>query len=836
MEAMTGSLSAEAKRALLSKLLGERASRPRQGRLSEGQLRLWSLRTLDPESPVYNLGFAYRLRGSIDVDALGHAIATLAKRHESLRSSFATVDGGPVVVVSPESDVRLNLVAMTDSETEGLARETARGPFDLTRAPLWRFTLASRCQNDHTLLVATHHIIADRWSVGLLIQELAAEYAALVDGRLSPLSEPAGSYTEAIRQIEGSLTEADLRSQLDHWSETYRGEVSELILPTDLRPTGPPTYRGARRSFALPADVAARIDALSADEGVTPYATMLAALTVCLHRDTGQTDLVIATPVAGRHRAASRGVVGYFNNILPLRLDLSGRPTFREAIRATDRSVRDAFAHQDAPFHRIVEQPGLDHLNVTRCAFSLQNTTSMALDLPGIASDYDDVATDTSNFDLAVFLEAYAGTYRGIVDVRTDLWSPAALDGFVARFQSLVEALVAEPDQPIADQRADSHAPDRVNTPSPATSGAEARPRNEMERRLVGIWEDVLGIRPLGPDSHFFALGGRSMTAARLIERTGRAIGRELPLAALLRAPTIREFSDLILGEGDAPFWASLVPIQPMGSRPPFFCVHGGGGGVLSYVRLADALGPDQPLLGLQVPRFEEEDGATPDVEVLAGIYIDAIRSVQPEGPYHIGGHSFGGLVAYEMARCLKEQGQEVALLVLIDAAGLDARATALDHLRLTLYALSQLEPRQKIRYILDRLTWRIRKNERMPTFLRKAATGLVKGYGWTNMEQRLKNVTATMAALKSYRPGPFDGRLTLFRAQMGSHSINSDPAGGWGGVVLGGVEVHDFPCNHLGMLELPNVIKLGATLTDCLDRSRRQVATSNHATSVTVL
>lgn len=338
---------------------------------------------------------------------------------------------------------------------------------------------------------------------------------------------------------------------------------------------------------------------------------------------------------------------------------------------------------------------------------------------------------------------------------------------------------------------------------------------------MIELWEQVLEIQPLGPASNFFEVGGHSLVAARLIERIGREIGRELPLTALLHAPTIREFSQLIADGDDAPCWASLVSIQAEGSRPPFFCVHGGGGGVLTFSHFKNVLGLDQPLYGLQSPRSKGANGPE-TVEELAEVYLRAIREIQPDGPYYLSGHSFGGLIAYEMAKRLTAVGETVAFLAILDHPGPDVKITLRDKISRQLFMMAQLDFKQRCRYIFDRVTWAIRRNEHLPLFLRKAALVWVAGRrDWNSAEHRLKSITTALKALDQYKVTPYPGPLSLFRARHGGLAINCDAKGGWGKSALGGVEVFDLFCGHMQMVEQPHLGTLASYLQSALLRAQ---------------
>jgi hypothetical protein len=336
MDSEITSLGCDEKRALLAEVLRRRAAQPLRAPLSPGQERIWRLLALEPDSPVYNLGFAYNLRGPLDAGALEQALVALARRHEALRTAFAVIDGVPMQVIAPEASVRFERVDLRSvveadfpAEARRVAGVAARAPIDLTRAPLWRFTLLERSDFERALLITTHHIISDRWSVGLLVQELAAEYKARLEDGPSPLTSPAESYREATRRLEAAITDDERRRQLAYWSTVFSGEIRDVILPADARPSGESGYRGVRRTFAWPADSSARLKELAAGERTTPYVVLVAALAAYLHGETGQRDLVFTTPESGRHHAATRGVVGYFNNLLPLRLSVSPGSDFR---------------------------------------------------------------------------------------------------------------------------------------------------------------------------------------------------------------------------------------------------------------------------------------------------------------------------------------------------------------------------------------------------------------------------------------------------------------------------------------------------------------------------
>jgi thioesterase domain-containing protein len=828
--------SLEEKRKLLDELLRKQTNCVADSPLSFGQERLWELQALDPTSPVYNISIAYDLSGPLDANALETALRAAVTRHESLRTTFARTAGRPVQVVAPEAEVSLNIVDMPNlshvewrDTCERMTRREASVPFNLEDRPPRRFSLLRHSDAKQILVITIHHIICDRWSLGILAQEIGRFYAAAVTGEAPPHLESPGTY-RAFVESERAAGQSDVaHRQLADWKTRLDGAPPELYLPIDRRSASGSIYLGGREEFTLDPVLLASLQALGLEHGFTLYVVMLAGFAALVHRRTGQEDLLICSPVAGRHRAKSRGVVGYFNNILPLRIDASGRPDFLELMRRVGSEAKNAYERQDLPFQRIAQLPGLGTSALTRCLFSLQNTRSLALELPGITGEHRDIFNGTSNFDLTVFLEERPDGLLGLIDYKANLFDPDTIRRLADDYQTTLRELVQAPTRrlsggaPTLRRSGPSEASNRpAHGSGPASNAAPVLPVNEVERRLVPIWEDALGVRPLDRTSHFFDLGGHSFMAARLIARVGEMMGRELPLAMLLKAPTVGEFARLLAEEGGTPSWASLVSIRPDGSRSPFFCVHGGAGGVISFRSLAMHLDPDQPFWGLQAQQPTTGDGAAASVEAMAEQYLEAVLNLQPEGPYFLGGHSFGALVAFEMAQRLVASGRQVGLVALIDYPGPSGRVTWRDKLNWHRIVLSQLDREDQLRYLVQGLRWKLRTSSAIPKFVRYAFHRTVYRESAAQTSRRLKTVQSSLSALRAYQVRPYAGRVTLFRATQSSiQAIHADAYGGWGDVALGGVDVYEVPGQHMDLFKEPSVQVLASGLRACLDRAR---------------
>ncbi|MCP4664320.1 MAG: amino acid adenylation domain-containing protein, partial [bacterium] len=370
----------------------------------------------------------------------------------------------------------------------------------------------------------------------------------------------------------------------------------------------------------------------------------------------------------------------------------------------------------------------------------------------------------------------------------------------------------------------------------PELAGTRLAPRDTLELRLAQIWEDILDVRPTGVRDDFFALGGHSLQAVRLMARIEQELGRELPLTALFRSPTVEQLADLLRSEAEPAASSCLVAIQATGSKPPLFCVHPAGGNVLSFVPLAQELGPEQPFYALQSRGLENDQEPLATIEEMAARYVAELREVEPQGPYQLAGWSFGGLVAYEMACRLQADDQQVALLALFDTpapvageAGPDARTFDDDafwladianflarvsgrELPLSYDELRQLAPEEQVGFFVERL----REIDFLPP-----------GTGVSQVHRLLGVYKTNIRASREYQPRPSDGRITLFRAAEG---LAEDAAGsretdlGWGGLCSAPVEVHTVPGDHITMLAKENLPVLTERLVACLERpaSRR--------------
>ncbi len=413
--------------------------------LSFAQQRLWFFDQLMPGNPFYNLAFAHRLSGPLDLPALRSALTGITARHEALRTRFTTVGGEPRQVVDPPEAMDLPVSDVSQAadpvaEAHRLADEEARVPFDLSKGPLLRARLVVLGDTDHVLLVTLHHIAGDGWSLDVFQRELGAlyrDFSAGGTGQLPPLEI---QYADFAAWQRSYLSEEVLAGHLDHWRDRLRGMPTALELPAD-RPRPPlPGHTAGAVPFEVPADVVTRLRAIGTERRSTLFMVLLAAFDALLAGYTGGTDIVVGVPVAGRDRAELEGLIGFFVNNLVMRVDCSGDPTFGDLVERVRETALDAFDHQDLPFERLVEElhPVRDPSRnpLTQVGFQLlrEEHTGRTLDLPGLAVTPFEGHGDTVHLDVELCCYETPRGLSGRLTYATDLFDAATMERFARHF------------------------------------------------------------------------------------------------------------------------------------------------------------------------------------------------------------------------------------------------------------------------------------------------------------------------------------------------------------------------------------------------------------------
>jgi len=417
--------------------------------LSSAQERLWFIDRLAPRQAGYNNFIVRRFRGRLEPDVLERAFTEIVRRHDTLRTTFATVGGAPVGRLLEPFPVPLRVVEAADEdEVRRLAAAEVQTPFDLATGPLVRPTLYRLAPDDQVLLVTVHHIVADGWSLGVLYDELTELYDAFVRGLDSPLPEPPLQYVDYVEWQRERLGTEPQEAALEYWCDQL-ADAATLELPTD-RPRPPlQTYNGAADFLTLPPDLCSRVAEVARAERATPYMAYLAAYVALLSRYARQDDVVVGTAVAARLRPEFERMIGFFANTCAIRVDVSGDPTFRELVARVRKTTFDAIQHQDAPFEQIVRR-----LNVPRdpsrnpifqALFGLLNTPPPLVDLPGVTQLDFELDAGTTRFDLELLLFGNDERLRAQVVYNTDLYDAGTVERMAESLLVLLDAAVGDP-------------------------------------------------------------------------------------------------------------------------------------------------------------------------------------------------------------------------------------------------------------------------------------------------------------------------------------------------------------------------------------------------------
>ncbi|MBV9076813.1 MAG: AMP-binding protein, partial [Methylobacteriaceae bacterium] len=504
----------------------EAVARPSVVPLSYAQEGLWFLDQLGQAGAPYNLPLAVRLSGRLDVAALERSLTELVRRHESLRTRFELRDGEPAQVVEAPAPFRIDLIdlgALAEAEraarSEALVREIGARPFDLARETLFRVSLLRLSDSEHVLAMTLHHIVSDGWSMGVLAAELSALYAAFVEGRPSPLAEPQLHYADYALWQRRWLQGEELERQLGYWRERLRGVPAMLDLPLDrVRPPAA-SHRGALLRFALPQPLSRALADLGRRHNATLYMVLLSGFQALLGLWSGQDDIVIGSPIAGRTHRRLEGLIGYFVNMLALRARVTPAMSFLDLLSETRAAALDGFAHQAFPFDRLVAEIAPDR-NLARhpvfqVEFSLQTQPPPVPQFSGLSSELFEGVLETAKFDLSLFFNETPEGLVGEIAYATDLFEHATIERLTRRLARLLEQVALEPERPLGDiDLLDEE--ERACLLEAWNDTAAAYPR---ERCLPELFADQAA---RSPDAVAVACGDERLSYRELDERSNR--------------------------------------------------------------------------------------------------------------------------------------------------------------------------------------------------------------------------------------------------------------------------------------------------------------------------
>ncbi|MFP5263127.1 MAG: amino acid adenylation domain-containing protein [Blastocatellia bacterium] len=423
--------------------------------LSFAQNRLWFLHQLDPANMAYNIPLAVRMMGNLHAGALERSLNEIIRRHEVLRTCFAAQKGLPVQVILPEMALPLTVIdlkqfpaAEREEEVTRLAAEYVTLPFDLASGPLLRTLLLRAGEDHHVLVLIMHHIVCDGWSVGVLIRELASLYEAYLTGKPSSLPDLRIQYADYSYWQREWMQGEVLEKQLGYWRELLKGASSLMQLPTDRPRPSAPSFLGERQRFQLDETLSEQLTALNQREGVTLFMSLLAAFVVLLYRYSGEEDILVGTPSANRNRSEVEDLIGFFINTLVFRTDLGGEPSYGELLKRVKATALGAYAHQDLPFEKLVEelQPerSFSHAPLFQVMFALQNAPVEALQLPGLTMNEVWIKTTMATYDLTLVAIEVGGKIGGFIEYSKDLFDNSTIVRMTAHYENLLRSITED--------------------------------------------------------------------------------------------------------------------------------------------------------------------------------------------------------------------------------------------------------------------------------------------------------------------------------------------------------------------------------------------------------
>jgi thioesterase domain-containing protein/acyl carrier protein len=789
----------------------------------------------------------YTIAGPLDITAYRRAWELMVDRHPALRTIFVWQDGKePLQVVREEAalpwsecDWREMSAAAQARELEKLLVADRAAGFDLMRAPLIRLTLVHLANDQYWLIWSSHHLIIDRWCIGILFEELMVAYSAFA-AQAFPDLLPAPSYSAYIVWLKKQSADAAEA----YWRKTLHG-VTARPLPLQ-NPSGEVVNPTASIELSLSGNDWSGLRQFALENDLTTGALVSGAWAILLSMATNAQEVIFGLTVSGRPAEVPDvgKVVGCFINNAPLRVRLDEEAPFVAWLQGIQDSQLEIQPFEYASPAQIQTWSGLhsrgplfDTLVVLQAPVRLAMPAGLSAryERGGMQTGYPislGVVPEQESLQLTLTYDRERVPEKLVEQIGVAL--PRLLR-VMPKAQGGLATLrtVAQIDAPAGSA---------AETLRKGMSGKKRPfipPQTALERLLAQIWAEVLNLPQVSIGDKFFTLGGDSIKAIRLFTQIEKRLGKKVNVSLMLRNPTVAEMAAAVDVDTDVvPEEPILLPINKSGDRPPFFYVHGVFGDVLSLTNLVPYLGADQPLYGLQAlglwPGYEPDR----TIEAMAARYVAAMRRIQPAGPYYLGGFCFGGIVAYEIARQLEQLGEKTALLVIMEGF-----APPAFHNNRPIYHPQRLQIIQYsapywLRGYKEFGGWRIRERLRSKfggaSRARQSVMNPITGneefdnladFNATRPEIQFRLREINSRAADAYVPQPFGGQVTLMRARclrIGHALVGKiDPESGWGNLAQGGVSVRYVAGTHVSMLLQPDVADLAMHLAQVLQEAQ---------------
>ena len=770
------------------------------------------------------------ISGDLDRELMKRAWEKVIQRHAVMRTSIHWEDiQKGVQVIHPTANLPLKFHDWREMPEEEFDRsflhfqqqERSKG-LPMNKAPISRVFLFQQSDTEYRLLWTCHHILLDGWSASIIFQDLFAYYDGLVRKQGISLP-PLPSYQS---YLQWQKTHKN-KEEAAFWKQKLAGFVQPTLVQEESGNRREKSDQFIEHYLSFSEQDTSSFRQLPHQMGISFNILMQAVWGIVLARLFGKQDVMYGLTVSGRSGPfpGLELMADQFINVLPVRHRIEHSTSFSNWLKSLQGEQLVLNRFESTGINEIqswIDWPG--HIPMFDSLLVFQSLPWEQLQRGNLILSGLEGGT-TSIYPLTVMIKQ-GSTLTCSFRYNQRLVSKSKVLWMANQMKRCLINLCKHPSQLIGDLVDDlSEAPYlSVNGTSPSEKATATTsftpPQYKYEAHLFAIWKEILGKESFGVTDDFFEIGGTSLLAVQMFAKITSLLGVQLPPISLLEHPNIRALASLLAdGQASHVKWSSLVPIQPKGTRPPFFAIHGVGGNIFTYRELAKRLGEDQPFYGLQARGALTNQAPLDDMAELAEHYISEIQNLFPKGPYLLGGNSFGGLLAFEMAKQLKAQGFEVPILAMFDtfsnpksnsflARRMPTRYRLLERIDLHLGHLLMIGYRKKFFYSIEKLKERFQKR------FHKNEKELYPGQSLTG-----DVFVANYKAANAYQLEPYDGKITLFMADQVFLRFFQDPRLGWHKFAKGGLEVHIVSGDHNSMMQEPQVQTLAELLTTCIDR-----------------
>jgi acyl transferase domain-containing protein/thioesterase domain-containing protein len=814
-------------------------------------------------SGSYNESVTLHIDGQISVPKIKRALESLVERHDALRAAFDP--SGQSMRIEPHCALQIPVQDLSSSgapsqlqeQLKAIALQEAALPFALPGGPFIRCSIFLLGPSSAAVILTVHHIICDGWSIDVLIQDFCAFYSEELSGPGTALAA-APSFADYARHSDQREHSPEFHAAREYWESKFAGGLPALSLPADFPRKPLREHRAVRVDRTIGIEQIEKLRTMAAENGCSLFAASVSALAILLARLSRQTRFVLALSTAEQPFLGQPNLVGHCVSLLPFIVDLHVDEDLTAFMRRVQKELAEAMDHLSfTTIHLMEELVSSSRTRMSPIPVGLTGIKKFRpdeLDLRGFSFDYVGNPKSFESFEwyLSAMESSEGLEMHGHYDV--ELFRRDTIEQWLEDFEKILLELTSHPAAQVFDlaqftsqsapvdgqiftwtgrgqkslDAASASHPGVAHNPSSAPdSQSAAADASTLLPHLVKLFQRVLGIRTVAVDDNFFDLGGHSVNAARLFALVERELHITAPLAALYEAPTPRKLAGILAGGIQQDRWQSLVPIRAAGSRIPLFLVHGAEGNVLLYRALASHLGENQPVYGLQSAGLDGTSSVDGNIVHVARKYVEEIRTVQPEGPYMLGGYCLGGLIAMEMARQLTQDGQSIGLLAMIENFNIRSVKWPLP-LHVRLLNRFYLNPYYHLLNILE-----ADGESRMAFFRQKLNVEIARAKVesrvlWSRARRalnlpvdeefhHLKIADVWDRALEEHEVVPYPGEITLFTTERTLMGMSA-PQDGWAGLALGGIREFKMPFSPKASMTEPYVRMVAQRIRACID------------------